>query len=61
MNKKITLKTATWYGPHECQTCGKGTMIVKAGNGAPDSMQYNFTHGSNYPGHKWVKHVCITK
>lgn len=46
-----------WYGPHECQR-GCKVMIVKAGNGAPEDMQFNFVHDSQYPNHKWVKHVC---
>lgn len=61
MNKKITIKNAVWYGPHLCNRCkleGKEVMIVKAGNGAPATMEYNFVHDSQYPGHKWVKHDC---
>lgn len=51
-----------WYGPHACQRCdhdGKnGTMIVKAGNGAPDDLEYDFVHDSHYPGHIWHEHKC---
>lgn len=51
-----------WYGPHPCQKCDadvkKGTKIVKAGNGAPDDLEFDFVHDSQYPGHKWSKHIC---
>lgn len=49
-----------WYGPHPCQKCdpkGKlGTMIVKAGNGAPDDLEFDFVQDCNYPNHVWTKH-----
>jgi hypothetical protein len=52
-----------YYGPHSCQRCDptgkKGTMIVKAGNGAPDTLQFNFTNDSYYPNHKWKGHICL--
>lgn len=39
-------KDTVYYGPQPCQTCDKdgkkGTLIVKAGNGAPDSLQFNY-------------------
>lgn len=58
-------ESLVYYGPHSCQKCdpkGKlGTLIVKAGNGAPDSLEFNFTHGSHYPNHKWVQHKCDGK
>lgn len=63
--KKTILKTnknLVYYGPHPCQKCDpdgkKGTMIVKAGNGAPQTLQFNFTQGSHYPNHKWKSHNC---
>ena len=35
-----------YYGPHPCQNCDKdgkkGTMIVKAGNGAPGNLAFEF-------------------
>lgn len=60
MAKILTLKNAVWYGPHKCER-GCGAMIVKAGNGAPNSWEYNFVHESQYPGHVWKKHVCPKK
>lgn len=60
---KFTDKKLVYYGPHPCQKCDpdgkKGTMIVKAGNGAPDTFEFNYVHGSNYPGHVWKKHKHI--
>lgn len=54
-----------WYGPHPCQMCDidgkKGTMIVKAGNGADDSLEFNFVHDSQYPNHKWIRHAHIAQ
>lgn len=54
-----------YYGPHACQKCDKdgkkGTLIVKAGNGAPDDLGFDFVHGSHYPNHEWKKHVCSDK
>ncbi len=54
-----------YYGPHPCQKCDRdgklGTMIVKAGNGAPDALEFNFTHGSHYPNHEWRRHICDGK
>lgn len=63
MNKiKLTDKKLVYYGPHSCQKCdpkGKlGTMIVKAGNGAPDYLEFDFVHDSQYPNHVWKKHEC---
>lgn len=58
-----TNKKLIYYGPHPCQKCDKdgkkGTMIVKADNGAPDSLEFNFTHDSNYPNHIWKRHLHI--
>lgn len=52
-----------YYGPHPCQKCDpsgkKGTMIVKAGNKAPEYLTFDFIHGSHYPNHVWKKHKCI--
>ena len=52
-----------WYGPHPCQECDpdgkKGTMIVKAGNGADKSLEFNFVHDSQYPNHKWIRHAHL--
>jgi hypothetical protein len=60
MNK--TDKKLVYYGPHPCQKCdptGKlGTLIVKAGNGAPDNLEFDFAHDSHYPNHIWKKHKC---
>lgn len=60
---KKTDKNLVYYGPHPCQKCDptgkRGTMIVKAGNGAPDNLEFNFTHGSHYPNHKWKGHKCL--
>lgn len=50
-----------WYGPHPCGRCdpeGKKTQIVKGGNGAPDYLEFDFTHESYYPGHTWQWHRC---
>lgn len=51
-----------WYGPHACTKCDldgkKETMIVKAGNGAPDDLEFDFVHDSQYPNHIWKKHHC---
>ncbi len=50
-----------WYGPHACQTCElkgiHGTNIVKAGNGAPEDLEYDFGQDSHYPNHVWKKHM----
>ncbi len=58
-----TNKNLVYYGPHPCQKCdpkGKnGTMIVKAGNGAPDYLEFDFVQGSSYPNHDWKQHKCI--
>lgn len=52
-----------YYGPHPCQKCdptGKlGTMIVKAGNGVPNKLQFDFIQDSHYPNHVWLQHKCI--
>lgn len=62
INKKLV-----YYGPHECEKCKKNgiknTNIVKAGNGAPDYLQFDFVQDSHYPNHTWKKHKCaiITK
>lgn len=56
-------KRIVYYGPHPCQKCDpegkKGTMIVKAGNGAPDFLEFDFVHGSHYPNHAWKRHKHI--
>ena len=70
---KLTDKNLVYYGPHPCQKCDlkgkKGTMIVKAGNGAPDDLEFDFkstgeifTNSTDYPNGKkglkikWKKH-----
>lgn len=54
-----------WYGPHPCQRCDKegkkGTLIVKAGNGALDELEFDFVHDSHYPHHQWKRHICSDK
>ncbi len=58
-----TSKNLVYYGPHSCQRCDPkgrlGTMIVKAGNGAPDELEFDFVQGSHYPNHTWKKHKCV--
>ena len=43
---KKTDKSLVYYGPHPCQKCdpkGKaGTLIVKAGNGAANNLEFDF-------------------
>lgn len=60
-----TDKDLVYYGPHACQKCDmdgkKGTLIVKAGNGSSDELEFNFTHDSHYPNHEWKQHVCSDK
>lgn len=60
-----TNRDLVYYGPHPCQKCDKdgkkGTMIVKAGNGAPDELEFNFIHHSHYPNHDWKQHKCSDK
>jgi len=57
------ISSLVYYGPHPCQKCDpkgkKGTMIVKAGNGASNKLQFDFVHGSHYPNHQWQQHKCI--
>ncbi len=61
--KDLKSQDLVYYGPHPCQKCdpfGKlGTMIVKAGNGAPDDLEFDFDHDCNYPNHIWKKHQHI--
>lgn len=49
-----------YYGPHPCPKCdadgSKGTMIIKAGNGAPVEWELDFVHDSHYPNHVWKQH-----
>lgn len=56
-------KDLVWYGPHPCPKCdadgSRGTSIVKAGNGAPDYLEFDFVHDSHYPGHRWIQHKCV--
>lgn len=65
MKDEYKSKKLVYYGPHSCQKCDpdgkKGTMIVKAGNGAPDKFTFNFIHDSHYPNHVWKKHACLTQ
>ena len=63
MAVKFTDKKLVYYGPHPCQKCDpkgtKGTMIVKAGNGAQDNLEFDFTHNCQYPNHTWRKHKHV--
>lgn len=69
MTKDPKDPSIVYYGPHPCQRCdpkgNKGTLIVKAGNedGGSSELEFNFTLGSHYPNHEWLKHECtdITK
>lgn len=69
--------TIVYYGPHPCKKCDplglKHTRIVKAGNGAPDTMEYDFPkeaenitdtapgwpYPNNHPELNWKKHKHI--
>ena len=50
-----------YYGPHPCQQCdvdgSKGTLIVRAGNGAPRNLIFDYPQ-IIYPNTKWKKHKC---
>lgn len=63
-----------YYGPHPCQVCDPnglhGTIITKAGNGAPDSLEFDYPREvtmstrmyPNSPGadkFKWNRHQHI--
>ncbi len=41
-----TNKSLVYYGPHPCQRCNKNSKnparIVKAGNGAPDHLEFEY-------------------
>ncbi len=56
-------ESLVYYGPHPCQKCdpdgSKGTNIVKAGNGAPDDLEFNVSSDSYYPNHVYRKHECV--
>jgi len=65
-NKRIakTDKKLVYYGPHPCQECdkdgAKGTLVVKAGNGAPKNLVFNYPkEGVPYPNYFWKKHNHI--
>ena len=64
-----------YYGPHPCQRCDKdgkkGTRIVKAGNGAPADLEFDYPQkeaekipmtGYPYPNNcselPWNRHEC---
>lgn len=70
-------KNTVYYGPHSCQKCDKtgkkGTLICKAGNGAPDMLEFDYPvdqaeilildgKGTPYPNtHSelaWERHIC---
>ncbi len=71
-------KSLVYYGPHECRVCDKilgekKSRIVKAGNGAPDDLEFDYpdeadkvkTDGSwpypnTHPKLKWKKHKHLT-
>lgn len=74
----LTDKNLVYYGPHPCQICDKaglhGTMIVKAGNGAPDDLEFDYPLAQTqeaglthyiYPNMQganafpWVQHVHV--
>lgn len=66
-----TDKNLVYYGPHPCAKCDpdgkKGTMIVKAGNGAPDDLEFDYPKdkdmGIIYPNDRpdwiWKKHEHV--
>jgi hypothetical protein len=49
-----TDSSLVYYGPHPCKKCGE--MIVKAGNGRPDYLEFDFVQDSHYPNHVWKYH-----
>ena len=67
---KFTNETLVYYGPHSCQKCDKdgkkGTLIVKAGNGAPDNLEFDYpagkptgiTYPNDEPDWYWRRHLC---
>ena len=54
-NMLITDPDVIWYGPHECNGCGK--QIVKSSIDT-GGVALDFAHNSHYPNHVWEKHVC---
>lgn len=64
--------SVVYYGPHPCKDTNDGRkgcdqLIVKAGNGAPDYLEFNAqeAEGIIYPnthkGFKWTRHKCAKK
>lgn len=67
-----TDRNLVYYGPHTCQKCDKNgkksTLIVRAGNGAPSYLQFDYPKEAEgistaYPNtHSkltWKTHKCI--
>lgn len=44
-----------WYGPHQCNDCGK--IIIKKAR-EQGGLELNAPFNSNYPNHVWQKHSC---
>lgn len=52
-------KDIVYYGPHLCQRCNQ--YIVKAGNGAPEYLEFDSPQHPIYPNFsfdEWNRHNC---
>lgn len=65
---KLTDPSLVYYGPHPCSdqngnrktgNFGCNARIVKAGNGAPAELEFDFpAEGVAYPNYVFTPHVC---
>lgn len=51
----IRQTNVVWYGPHECNSCGR--VVVKSSI-ATGGVTLDAPHDHHYPNFKWKEHKC---
>lgn len=55
IEKAIKDPEGIWYGPHECNGCGKLVIKKSLDQGG---LTLDAPHNHHYPNHQWEIHIC---
>lgn len=49
----------TYYGPHECDLCGKKSIVRGSAKDGFGDLCFEYPLGIVYPNHNWTLHTCV--
>lgn len=49
----------TYYGPHECDLCGKKSIVRGSEKDGFGDLCFEYPLGIVYPNHNWTLHTCV--